>query len=293
MDIKAYLSEKTDVINRALDRFAPTEDAYPQSIHRAVRYSLFAGGKRFRPVLVIASAEAVGGKIEDVIDTAAAFECVHTYSLVHDDLPAIDNDDLRRGIATCHKVFGEAVAILAGDALLTLAFDIISRSSYKDKPVLVRVIAEMSWAAGMAGMIGGQVADIESEGQDVLFPVLEHIHIHKTGALIAAAVRSGAILGGANEKQLSALTRYAEAIGLAFQIADDILDVEGTQEETGKAVGADEKRKKATYPALIGLAQSRQRARELVDRALESLMDFGQEAEPLRAIARYVVERRG
>lgn len=257
-----------------------------------MNYSLFAGGKRVRPVLVLASCEAVGGDAKDALNTACAFECIHTYSLIHDDLPAIDNDDLRRGRPTCHKAFGEAAAILAGDALLTTAFDIIAKTEIKDKGAVLKVVRELSRAAGSTGMIGGQMIDIESEGKEITFPVLEYIHIHKTGELIRAAVRCGAMLGDAGEDGLKKLTRYGEAVGLAFQIADDILDVEGSSEEMGKPSGGDKAKGKATYPSIIGLEESRNRASELVDVALESLSGFDKKAEPLREIAKYIIARR-
>jgi len=292
LNLNTYISEKVEFINRGLKELLPGEEEYPQTLHRAMHYSLFAGGKRIRPVLVLAAAEAVGFEASAALNTACAFECLHTYSLIHDDLPAIDNDDLRRGRPTCHKAFGEAAAILAGDALLTAAFGMIAGTGTRNKSAVLAVIAELSKAAGSIGMIGGQMVDIESEGMDIPFPVLEYIHIHKTGELILAAVRSGAILGGASKKELSALSKYGRSIGLAFQIADDILDVEGSAAEMGKNTGGDEKKGKATYPAIIGLDESRTRATELVDLALSSLEAFDEKAEPLRAIARYIVARR-
>jgi geranylgeranyl diphosphate synthase type II len=293
LDLKKFLSEKRVLVDGRLGELLPPEDSYPRTLHRAMRYSVFAGGKRLRPALVLAANEAVGGSEDSgaALDTACTFECIHTYSLIHDDLPAIDNDDLRRGKPTCHKVFGEATALLAGDALLTAAFAMISRSVDADGAAATRVAGELSAAAGSTGMIGGQVVDIESEGVDVTFPVLEYIHIHKTGALIRSAVRCGAILGGCTEEDLAAITCYGEAAGLAFQIADDILDVEGSTEVLGKTIGADEARGKATYPALLGLDASKERAAELVERAVGSLSGFGAEAEPLRAIASYITSR--
>lgn len=292
LDLQAYLSAKTELVNRGLKELLRPEEEYPQNLHRAIHYSLFAGGKRIRPALVLASCESVGGEAAEALNAACAFECVHTYSLIHDDLPAIDNDDMRRGRPTCHKAFGEAVAILAGDALLTAAFELIAATRTADPSKVIRVIAELSKAAGSVGMIGGQMVDIESEGEEVAFPVLEYIHIHKTGELILASVRSGAIMGGASQKELESLSRYGKSVGLAFQIADDILDVEGSAAEMGKNTGGDEKKGKATYPALIGLEESRKRAEELVAMALKALEGFGAKAEPLRAIARYIVERR-
>ncbi len=292
MDLEKYIAEKTELVNKGLGELLAGQDEYPQTLHKAMRYSLFAGGKRLRPVLVLAAAEAVGGRAEDALNTACAFECIHTYSLIHDDLPAIDNDDLRRGRATCHKVFGEATAILAGDALLTAAFRMIVESRVLDKEPVLKAAAEVARAAGSTGMIGGQVIDIESEGKEIPFPVLEYIHIHKTGELIRAAIRCGAILGGSSEEDLKRLTHYGEAVGLAFQIADDILDVEGTAEELGKTPGVDEKKGKATYPALIGMVESKKRAQELSGMAIQALADFDEKADPLRAIAGYIVSRK-
>lgn len=295
MELDKYLKEKGEVVNEALDSLLPSEDRYPARVHSAMRYSLFAGGKRLRPILVLAAFDAVGGKGMGAINTACAFECIHTYSLIHDDLPAMDDDDLRRGVQTCHRKFDEATAILAGDALLTLAFQIIAESSLKgmDKESLLRVVFELSHSAGSIGMIGGQMADIEGEGADITLPELQKIHILKTGTLMLSAIRCGAILGGATAEQFDALNAYGKSIGLAFQIADDILDVTGNTEETGKAVGADEARSKATYPALLGLEDSKRRATELVERAVSSLDCFGEAARPLRLIANFITERKG
>ena len=292
MDLERYLAEKTEAVNRGLAALLVKEEDYPQSLHKAMHYSLFAGGKRLRPALVLASAEAVGAGASEALNFACALECIHTYSLIHDDLPAIDNDDLRRGRPTCHKVFGEATAILAGDALLTAAFELAAGTVSADKGAVIMAIAELAKAAGSTGMIGGQVVDIESEGKEVPFPVLEYIHIHKTGELILASVRCGAIIGGATVEELESLTRYGRAAGLAFQIADDILDVEGSSVEMGKATGGDELRGKATYPSLIGLDESKNRAAELAEMAVEALSGFDEKAEPLRAVARYMVTRR-
>ncbi len=291
-NLDKYLKEKRELIDRGLDTLLAGEDTYPQTIHRAMRYSLFAGGKRLRPVLVLASAESVGGRLEHALNTACAFECIHTYSLIHDDLPAIDNDEFRRGSPTCHKAFGEAMAVLAGDALLTSAFKMIGSTPGVEAEKVMEIIVETATAAGSTGMIGGQVVDIESEGKDITYPVLEYIHIHKTGRLILASVKSGGILGGAGEEELRALIRYGEAVGLAFQIMDDILDVEGVAEELGKTPGADEVRGKATYPAILGIPEARQRAKELVGAALEAVSGFGASADPLRAIAGYIISRR-
>ena len=236
-----------------------------------------------------------GGLRERIIDIAWAVELIHTYSLIHDDLPAIDNDDMRRGMPTCHKVFGEAMAILAGDALLASAFDVMANthaSTDEERLLLLKTIQEIARAAGSTGMVGGQVVDIESEGKDVAFPVLEYIHIHKTGELILASIRAGAIMKNAGDKELEAMTRYGEAIGLAFQIADDILDVEGNKEDTGKNVGGDAKKEKVTYPSILGIEESKKRARELADIARASVEGFGKKAEPLKEIAKYIVARK-
>ena len=295
MDLKKYLQEKEDIVNKALDTLLPKEDEFPQRLHKAMRYSVFAGGKRIRPILVIAAAEVFGKTAANVINIACAIELIHTYSLIHDDLPAIDNDDLRRGLPTNHKGFGEAIALLAGDALLTKGFQIMSQPSGvsgQQSALILKSIHEIAKAAGSTGMVGGQVVDIESEGKEVAFPVLEYIHIHKTGELILASVKAGAILAGAENKELETITRYGEAIGLAFQIADDIIDVEGNKEDVGKNIGGDAKKGKVTYPSILGVDESRKRARELVDMAITALKDFDRKAEPLREIARYIVERK-
>ncbi len=292
MDLERYLTEKNGIINRRLECLLAKKDEYPQSLHNAMHYSLFAGGKRLRPVLTLASCEAVGGNIEDALDVACAVECIHTYSLIHDDLPALDNDDLRRGRPTCHRAFGEAVAILAGDALLTAAFEMAANARGASSPAVLKAVSELSRAAGSTGMIGGQVIDLESEGREIAFPVLEYIHIHKTGELILASIRCGAILGGGKDDALNALTRYGRSAGLAFQIADDILDVAGSSEETGKPAGGDKKKGKATYPAFVGLVESGKRAKELTDMAIDALKSLDKKADPLREIARYIVARK-
>ncbi|RII27284.1 MAG: polyprenyl synthetase [Geobacter sp.] len=296
MDLKSYLKERCRVVDEALDRYLPREDELPSSLHRAMRYSVFAGGKRVRPILMLAACEAAGGTVDQAMAAACAMEMIHTYSLIHDDLPAMDDDDFRRGNPTNHKVFGEATAILAGDALLTEAFILLSNPEVgAGLPPRERlaVIQEIARCAGSHGMVGGQVVDMESEGKkDIDLPTVQYIHTHKTGALIKASVKAGAILGGADEGRLAAFTRYGEAIGLAFQIADDILDIEGTTEEIGKDAGSDEERGKATYPAVVGLAESKRRAAELTDMALAALDQFDAKADPLREIAQYVVYRK-
>ena len=296
MDLKLYLKEQCARIDEALDRFLPKESDLPHTVHKAMRYSVFAGGKRVRPILMLAACEAVGGNTRNAVPAACSMEMIHTYSLIHDDLPAMDDDDFRRGNPTNHKVFGEAIAILAGDALLTEAFKLVSDPGFADgcdPSALLAVIHEIATCAGSAGMVGGQVIDMESEGRlDIDLPTVQYIHTHKTGALIKASVVSGALLGGASGQKLAAITRYGEAAGLAFQIADDILDIEGTTEEIGKDAGSDQARGKATYPAVIGLAAAKVEAREMMDEALRSLDIFGAEADPLREIARYIVQRK-
>ncbi|MFQ5480169.1 MAG: polyprenyl synthetase family protein [Thermodesulfobacteriota bacterium] len=291
-NLQKYLEAKKAFIDKALGALIPPAAGHASVLNEAMRYSLFAGGKRLRPVLTLASAEAVGGDIGAALNTACAIECIHTYSLIHDDLPALDDDDLRRGRATCHKEYGEAMAILAGDALLTSAFEMIAGSPLSDAGALVKVIGELAAGAGHGGMIGGQVVDLESEGLEISLPELEYIHTHKTGRLILASVRCGAILGGASAGELAALTEYAEASGLAFQILDDILDVEGSPEELGKAVGGDADKGKATYPSLLGLVESKALGKELVDSAIKAIEGFGESAEPLRQIAFYIISRR-
>jgi geranylgeranyl diphosphate synthase, type II len=292
MDLKDYLKKRCQMVDQALERVLPAAGELPASLHGSMRYSVFAGGKRVRPVLMLAACETVGGDLEQAMSAACAMEMIHTYSLIHDDLPAMDDDDFRRGNPTNHKVYGEATAILAGDALLTEAFILLSSES-GDPAARLRVIHEIANASGSRGMVGGQVVDMESEGKgEIDLATLSYIHTHKTGALIRASVRAGAILGGASARDLDALTRYADAIGLAFQIADDILDVEGTTEELGKDAGSDQARGKATYPALVGLEASKARAQELVQMALDALSGFDERAEPLRLIASYIVKRK-
>jgi geranylgeranyl diphosphate synthase type II len=294
VDLKAYLEARKATVDAALDRVLPPESAPPTSIHRAMRYSVLAPGKRLRPILVIAGAEAVGGRADDVLDAACALELIHAYSLIHDDLPAMDDDDYRRGRLTNHKVFGEAIAILAGDALLTLAFRLVADNAAKRAaPAIVgAVVTEVADAAGTDGMVGGQVVDIESEGKAISSEMLDYIHLHKTAALIRAALRVGALLGGAGVQQVEAISRAGQALGLAFQIVDDILDVEGSLAELGKSAGSDERKKKATYPSLHGLPASKQRARELIEETKRLLLPLGPAADPIRALADFVFERR-
>ena len=297
--LMAYLKEKKGIIDEALDRYLPGEENYPPVIFKAVRYSLFAGGKRIRPILCLASAEAVGGgsgeSLHSILPVACALELIHTYSLIHDDLPAMDNDDYRRGKPTNHKVFGEGIAILAGDALLTEAFHLMPRRDMMgDVPpeLLLTVIHDIAEAAGHFGMVGGQVVDLQSEGREADRETLYYIHSHKTGAMITASVRAGALLAGAGKDELHALSEYGRHVGLVFQITDDILNIEGDRKLLGKNTGSDASRAKITFPALMGVETSRREARNLVEQSLTDIADFDHRARPLREIARYVIERK-
>ncbi|MFH1480971.1 MAG: polyprenyl synthetase family protein [Pseudomonadota bacterium] len=295
MDLKAYLNERRQWVDEALRRFFPEPSGFAGDVIRAMEYSLFAGGKRLRPILCLAGARAVGGKEPDVLPMACCFELIHTYSLIHDDLPSMDNDDMRRGKPTNHKVFGEAMALLAGDGLLTEAFHHMATMDLPEgiEPrALLRVIGLVAQAAGYGGMVGGQAVDIQLEGKEVDSSLVEFIHTHKTGALISASVTAGAILGGGGDHQVDAITSYGQKIGLSFQIADDILDIEGDSRITGKGVGGDARKGKLTYPAVLGLDRSKAIQRELVEMAICSLAVFDQKADPLRHIAQYIIERR-
>ncbi|HNR32479.1 MAG TPA: polyprenyl synthetase family protein [Candidatus Hydrogenedentes bacterium] len=318
MDVPEFLAEKASKTEQALDAYLNTWRDAPVRLVEAVRYSLFAGGKRLRPALALGAADLIAGDDAAALPAACAIEMIHTYSLIHDDLPAMDDDDLRRGRPTSHKVFGEATAILAGDALVTMAFDVLARTGNVD------VVREVAQAAGVAGMVGGQHLDMEAEGRALTLEELRRIHAFKTGALIRVSMRAGAMLAygaggpcslspreragvrvegsGANhgqdaratrghEDRIEALTRYGEAIGLAFQIMDDILDVVGDERALGKRVGADAGHRKATYPALVGLERARELAVEARDAAIAALAGFGPEADAFRALARYIIER--
>ena len=296
MDIQRYLQEQKERVDSALERYLPKKEELASNLYSAMQHSLFAGGKRIRPILSIASFEAAGGKGERILSFACALEMIHTYSLIHDDLPAIDNDDYRRGKPTCHKVFGEAVALLAGDGLLTEAFRLMTHPhaterSPGDEALVLDLISEVAQAAGVSGMVGGQVVDIESEGKAVDLPTVQYIHTHKTGAMILASVRVGARLGGAKETLLRALTRYGESLGLSFQIADDILNVEGKAALMGKQTGTDLFKRKATYPSVLGVEESKIRSKELVEMAVDALKQLGSEVDPLREIARFIIAR--
>jgi geranylgeranyl diphosphate synthase, type II len=291
MTLQDYITHQQKRVDRALDRWVPAEAQDPAIIHRAMRYSLFAGGKRIRPLLAIAAAEAVADDPAGIENAACALELIHTYSLIHDDLPALDNDDLRRGRPTCHKVFGDAMAILAGDALLTLAFEVLSKLD-ADGDTRIRLVRELSTASGtIAGMIGGQVNDLEGEGKIPTAPLLDSIHRAKTGALLRASVRMGAIYAGADDVQLTALTCFGEHIGLAFQIVDDVLDVEQSSEALGKTAGKDVQQQKITFPAVYGLEQSRAMAEQERQAAHLALKPFAERADRLEQLADLVVRR--
>jgi geranylgeranyl diphosphate synthase type II len=290
---EAYLTRRAREVDAALERFVPPESERPETVHRAMRYSLLGGGKRVRPVLVLAAGEALGARAPDLMPAACVVEMIHTYSLIHDDLPAMDDDDMRRGRPSCHKAFGEAVAILAGDALLTRAFEVLATGALACGPERqLRAVYELASGAGTSsGIIGGQVVDIESEGRAVDADVVDYIHRCKTGALIRASVVMGAIVAGGTDAQVAALRAYGERIGLAFQIADDILDITVSSEALGKTAGKDVAVGKATYPAVHGLAAAQARATQLVDEAVAIVEQLGVEHRVLASIARFIVAR--
>jgi geranylgeranyl diphosphate synthase type II len=297
LDFDRYLKERAALVERALAECVAESDGPASRLFEAMRYSLMAGGKRLRPVLALAACEAVGGTLDRAMGIACAIEMIHTYSLVHDDLPCMDDDDLRRGRATNHKVYGEAIATLAGDGLLTDAFKVLARSAASTQRALpaqavLDTVAELADAAGSAGMVGGQVIDLLGEGRPIDLSELEHLHGKKTGALFVAAACGGARLGGATAGQLASMREYARALGLAFQVIDDLLDVEASTEDMGKRTNKDEARGKATYPALIGVERSRDLARELIGKAQAALGAFDHRADPLRLLAAFAVERK-
>ncbi len=293
-DLNLYLENRRNIFLGSLENILSLPSSGSGRLLEAMKYSINAGGKRLRPMLCFAAAEAVGGKPDNCLVTACALEMIHTYSLIHDDLPAMDNDDLRRGNPTCHIRYDEATAVLAGDALLTMAFNILASKENSDTSnaeLKLNIIDLISDAAGQPGMIEGQMTDIESEGKSLSFDELEKMHYLKTGALITVSIITGAMLGGASEKQIENLKKYSDSIGLAFQVADDILNVTGDPELMGKAIGTDESLNKATYPSLLGLDKSKEFAEELIGNAIIELEGFGNNAEPLRAIAKYIIER--
>jgi geranylgeranyl diphosphate synthase type II len=291
IDLQAYLTTRTAAVNGALDRFLPRATTRPATIHKAMRYSLFAGGKRMRPALSLAAAEACGGAMDDALPLACAVECIHTYSLIHDDLPAMDNDDYRRGKLTNHKVFGEGIAILAGDGLLTQAFEIAAQCKGWPRYRHGDVILELARAAGSLQLIAGQVADLEGEGRKISGPELKYIHERKTSALLCCSARLGGMSANCTPAQLAALTDFGYNVGLAFQIIDDILDITQTSEQLGKTAGKDTAAQKATYPAIIGLEKSRRIAQRLTKRAFAALKIFHGNAVALEALAMYLLQR--
>jgi len=286
MELGLYLKERREWIDAALDARLPSAGERPETLHRAMRHSIFAGGKRLRPILCLAAAEACGAEPKLALDLGVALECLHTYTLIHDDLPCMDDDDFRRGHPTCHKVFGEGIAVLAGDALQALAFEICGEQ--EDGGIFVR---ELAVTSGSRHLVGGQVLDLEGEAKQLSLEELRFVHLSKTAALLTTSVRFGGRAAGASEAQLQALTRFGEAAGLAFQVIDDILDVTQTTEKLGKSAGKDVHSSKSTYPALIGLDASRKEAHRLTREALESLAIFGEAGTPLRALGNYLLER--
>ncbi len=291
--MKDYLESRCRLVDRALDTYLPSAKTRPATIHEAMRYSLFAGGKRLRPVLCLAAAEACEGKWEQAMPPAAAVECLHTYTLIHDDLPCMDDDDLRRGRPTCHVVYGEGVAVLAGDGLLTISFEILAKTAPTRRYGVADYVTELAVATGSRHLIGGQVMDLEGEGSEVLLTPaqLRYIHESKTAALLTASVRLGAMTANASPEKLEALSTYGRALGLAFQVIDDILDVTQTSEKLGKSAGKDEAVAKSTYPALFGLEKSRREAAKLTRRAHAALDPLGKKAEKLHEIADYLLDR--
>jgi geranylgeranyl diphosphate synthase, type II len=291
MELKSYLNERLRLVDAALDGALPSEQTRPATIHKAMRYSLQAGGKRLRPILVLAACEAAGGNIKHALPAACAVEMVHTYSLIHDDLPAMDNDDFRRGKPTSHKVFGEGIAILAGDGLLTQAFEVIAQTRPQPRYPTAKFVLELARAGGSLELIAGQVEDLEGENRKVGFEDLRYIHERKTAALIRCCVRLGAMAGNATPAQLKAVTTYGHGLGVAFQIIDDILDCTATTEQLGKTAGKDVKAHKATYPSLLGLEKSRAEAARWTASTLKAIERFGKAGEALRALADYLLKR--
>jgi geranylgeranyl diphosphate synthase type II len=291
MSLQDYLSSRSAAVDKALDRFLPKATVKPTTIHKAMRYSIFAGGKRLRPILCLAAAEAAGGEIEPALPLACAVECIHTYSLIHDDLPCMDNDDFRRGRPTNHKVFGEGVAVLAGDALLTVAFEILAAAETWPRYSMAALVNELSHAAGSCWLIGGQVADLEGEGKQSTLRDLKFIHQAKTAALLTTSIRLGGMSANVTPAKLEALTNFGQSLGLAFQVIDDILDVTQTSEKLGKSAGKDVAAQKTTYPSLLGLEKSRKEAQKLTAAAMDAVKPFGKKGDTLRALADYLLNR--
>lgn len=292
-ELKTYLTSRCKIVDQALSKFLPSAKTRPSTVHEAMRYSIFAGGKRLRPILSLAAAEACGGDYKNALAPAAAVECIHTYSLIHDDLPCMDDDDLRRGKPTSHVKYGEGVAVLAGDALLTIAFEILAKTPPTKRYDVGAYVSELADCAGSRHLIGGQILDLEGEGSDVLLTPtqLNYIHKSKTAALLTTSIRLGAMTANATEKRMEALTVYGQSLGLAFQVIDDILDVTQTSEKLGKSAGKDEATNKSTYPALFGLDKSRKKAAQLTAKAHDALRPFGKKADRLHEIADYLLDR--
>lgn len=293
MEFKLVLKEKANYIEQLLNKYMPTEEGYQKTIMEAMNYSLSAGGKRLRPILTLEACKIVGGNENDAIPFAVAIEMIHTYSLIHDDLPALDNDDLRRGRKTNHIVYGEDMAILAGDALLNYAFEImLSNSIGKENPEkYLKAINEIAKSSGIYGMIGGQVVDVQSENQQIPKEKLDYIHNNKTAAIMIGCMRAGAIIGNANEEELDKITKYANNIGLSFQIVDDILDIVGDESKLGKKVGSDIENNKSTYPSLLGLEKSEEIARTLINEAKENINELSEHVDFLNGLADYIIDR--
>ncbi len=292
MDFKRYWSERQKKIEVALNKALPSASTKPATIHKAMRYSIFAGGKRLRPILALAAAEVISGKYDNALPLACSVECIHTYSLIHDDLPCMDDDDLRRGKPTSHKVFGEGMAVLAGDALLTIAFEIAAQSRPTSRYSTADIIKEVAWAGGSLALVAGQVADLEGEGKKTSPAQLRYIHERKTAALIASSIRLGAMSANATTKQLAHLTDFGQSLGLAFQVIDDILDITQTSEQLGKSAGKDLKAQKATYPSGLGMKKAEAEATRLTARARAALKPFGENAQPLELIANFLLSRK-
>ncbi|PAW79097.1 MAG: farnesyl-diphosphate synthase [Verrucomicrobia bacterium Tous-C9LFEB] len=292
MDFSRYWSERQKKVEAALNKALPAAATKPATIHKAMRYSLFAGGKRLRPIITLAAAEVINGKYENAIPSACAVECIHTYSLIHDDLPCMDDDDLRRGKPTSHKVFGEGMAVLAGDALLTIAFEIVAATRPTSRYSSADFVKEVAFSGGSLGLIAGQVADLEGEGKKTSAAQLRYIHERKTAALITSSIRLGAMSSNATEKQLAALTDFGQSLGLAFQVIDDILDITQTSEQLGKSAGKDLKAQKATYPSVLGMKKAQAEAARLTARARAALKPFGKNALPLEQIADFLLSRK-
>jgi geranylgeranyl diphosphate synthase type II len=291
VDIKTYWKQRQQAFEKALNLAMPKATLQPATLHKAMRYSLFAGGKRLRPILVLAAAESVGGKPLNAMPLACAVECIHTYSLIHDDLPCMDDDDLRRGMPTSHKVFGEGIAVLAGDALLTYAFQLAAQTKPVKRHNAAHYVNELAIGSGNQGMIAGQVVDLEGEGRKVTPKQLRYIHENKTAALITSSIRLGAMSANASDKQLATLTKFGQSLGLAFQVIDDILDITQTSEQLGKSAGKDLEAQKATYPAILGMAKAQAEAARLTKLAKDTIKSMGPKAAPLQAIAEYLLSR--